>query len=189
MYRDGRESDTEQVARTVHVMNETPQAFTLVVQRKRIDDDDNSQLDIFINSDDETVVRGRFIYRAIATNLDELSDSALVHWYNQRGEASENRLKELRSDFAAARLPCGDFDANATWLMLSSIAYNLFALMRMVLPHGWSTARAPTVRLRLYDVAGQIVRHARQWTVKVNACHRQMMDEALDQIRGFPLLT
>ena len=188
VYRDGSESDTEQVARSVHVMNEIPQAFTLVVQRKRIDDDDNSQLDIFINSDDETVVRGRFIYRAIATNLDELSDSALVHWYNQRGEASENRLKELRSDFAAARLPCGDFDANAAWLMLSSIAYNLFALMRMVLPHGWSTARAPRVRLRLYDVAGQIVRHARQWTVKVNACHRQMMDEALDQIRGFPLL-
>ena len=188
VYRDGSESDTEQVARSVHVMNETPQAFTLVVQRKRIDDDDNSQLDIFINSDDETVVRGRFIYRAIATNLDELSDSALVHWYNQRGEASENRLKELRSDFAAARLPCGDFDANAAWLMLSCIAYNLFALMRMVLPHGWSTARAPRVRLRLYDVAGQIVRHARQWTVKVNACHRQMMDEALDQIRGFPLL-
>ena len=188
VYRDGSESDTEQVARTVHVMTKTPQAFTLVVQRKRIDDDDNSQLDIFINSDDETVVRGRFIYRAIATNLDELSDSALVHWYNQRGEASENRLKELRSDFAAARLPCGDFDANAAWLMLSCIAYNLFALMRMVLPHGWSTARAPRVRLRLYDVAGQIVRHARQWTVKVNACHRQMMDEALDQIRGFPLL-
>ena len=174
VYRDGSESDTEQVARTVHVMTKTPQAFTLVVQRKRIDD--------------ETVVRGRFIYRAIATNLDELSDSALVHWYNQRGEASENRLKELRSDFAAARLPCGDFDANAAWLMLSCIAYNLFALMRMVLPHGWSTARAPRVRLRLYDVAGQIVRHARQWTVKVNACHRQMMDEALDQIRGFPLL-
>ena len=72
--------------------------------------------------------------------------------------------------------------------MLSSIAYNLFALMRMVLPIGWSTARAPTVRLRLYDVAGQIMRHARQLTVKVNACHRQMIDEALAQIRGFPLL-
>ena len=120
-------------------MTKTPQAFTLVVQRKRIDDDDNSQLDIFINSDDETVARGRCIHRAIATNLDELSDSALVHWYNQRGETSENRLKELRSDFAAARLPCGDFDANAAWFMLSSIAYNLFALMRRVLPIGWST--------------------------------------------------
>ena len=32
--------------------------------------------------------------------LDELSDSALVHWYNQRGETSENRLKELRSEIA-----------------------------------------------------------------------------------------
>ena len=162
VYRDDSESDTEQVARSMHVMNETPQAFTLVVQRKRIDDDDNSQLDIFINSDDETVARGRYIYRAIATNLDELSDSEVVHWYNQRGEASENRLKELRSDFTAARLPCGDFHANAAWLMLSSIAYNIFALMRMVLPKLWSTARAPTVRLRLYDVAGQIVCHARQ---------------------------
>ena len=72
--------------------------------------------------------RGRYIYRAIATNLDELSDSALVHWYNQRGETSENRLKELRSNFVAANLPCGDFDANAAWLMLSSFAYNLFVL-------------------------------------------------------------
>ena len=69
--------------------------------------------------------------------------------------------------------------------MLSSIAYDLFALMRMVLPIWWSPARAPTVRLRLYDVAGQIVRHTRQWTVKVNACHRQMMDEALDQFEAF----
>ena len=72
--------------------------------------------------------------------------------------------------------------------MLSSKAYNLFALMRMVLPIWWSTARAPTVRLRLSDVAAQIVCHARQRTVKVNAFHCQKIDEALDQIRGFPLL-
>ena len=72
--------------------------------------------------------------------------------------------------------------------MLSSITYNLFALMRMVLPDSLSTARAPTVRLRLYDVAAMIVRHARQWTVKINACHRKVMDEALHHIRGFPLL-
>ena len=148
VYRDGSKSDTDQVTRTVHVMNETPQAFTLVVQRKRIDDDDNSQLEILLNRDEETAARGRYIYRAIATNLDKLSDSDLVHWYNQRGEASENRLKELRSDFAAARLPCGDFDANAAWLMLSSIAYNLFVLMRMVLPQEWSTARASPVLLQ-----------------------------------------
>ncbi len=84
--------------------------------------------------------------------------------------------------------PYTDFNANAAWLMLSSIAYGLFALMRMVLSNSLSTARAPTVCLRLYDVAALIVRHARQWTVKVNACHRKVMDEALDYIRGFALL-
>ena len=84
--------------------------------------------------------------------------------------------------------PYTEFNVNAAWLMLSSIAYDLFALMRMVLPNSLSTAGAPTVCLRLYDVAALIVRHARQWTVKVNACHRKVMDEALDHIRGFPLL-
>ena len=128
VYRDGSESDTEQVCRTLHVMTKTPQAFTLVVQRTRIDDDNNSQLDIFINNDDQTVARGRYMYCAIATNLDELSDSALVHWYNQRGESSENRLKELRSDFAVARLPCGDFDANAAWLMIKFDCLQLVCL-------------------------------------------------------------
>ena len=111
------------------------EAFTLIVQRKRIDDDENPYWNTLINSDDETGVRGHYKYRAIATNLDDLSDPEVVHFYNQRGEASENRIKELRSDFAAL-----------------------------------------------------IVRHARQWTVKVNACHRKVMDEVLDHIRGFPLL-
>ena len=131
VYRDGSESDTEQVCRTLHVMTKT-EAFTLIVQRKRIDDDENAYWDTLINSDDETGVRGHYKYRAIATNMDYFSDPEAVHFYNQRGEASENRIKELRSDFAAARLPCGDFHANAAWLMLmlSSIAYNLFALMR-----------------------------------------------------------
>ena len=104
VYRDGSESDTEQVCNTLHVMTKT-EAFPLVVQRKRIDDDENPYWNTLINSDDETGVRGPYKYRAIATNLDDLSDPEVVHFYNQRGEASENRIKKLRSNFAAARLP------------------------------------------------------------------------------------
>ena len=80
VYRDGSESDKEEVCRTLHVMTKTRQAFTLIVQRKRIDDDDNKQLEIFINSDDETVGRGRYMYRAIATNLEGLRTCA--QWEN-----------------------------------------------------------------------------------------------------------
>ena len=118
VYRDGCESDTEQVCHTLHVMTKT-EAFALVVQRKRVDDDENPYWDTLINSDDETGVRGHYKYRAIAINMDDLSDPEVVRFYNQRCEASENRIKELRSDFVAARSPCGDFHANAAWLMLS----------------------------------------------------------------------
>ena len=107
----------------MHVMTKT-EAFTLIVQRKHIDDDDNSQLDILINSDDETGVRGRNIYRAIATNKMSYHEVGIFI----TSVRSENRIKELRSDFAAARLPVMPMP----WLMLSSMAYNLFALMRMV---------------------------------------------------------
>ena len=72
VYRDGSESDTEQVCRMLHVMIKT-EAFTLVAQRKRIDDDENRYWDTLINSDDETEVRGHYKYRAIATNMDDLS--------------------------------------------------------------------------------------------------------------------
>ena len=49
----------------------------------------------------------------MATNRDELSDSEIIHWYNQRAEDSENRIEELKLDFGGDTLPCSDFNANA----------------------------------------------------------------------------
>ena len=59
---------------------------------------------------------GGYIYRAIATNRDHQSDSELVHWYNQRAEDSENRIKELKLDFGGDTLPCSDFQGKCTVL-------------------------------------------------------------------------
>jgi len=41
----------------------------------------------------------------IATNRDELSDSQIIHCYNQRAEDSENRIKELKLDFGGDNYP------------------------------------------------------------------------------------
>jgi hypothetical protein len=38
---------------------------------------------------------GEYVYQSIATNLEGLTDSEIIHFYNQRGEDSENRIKEL----------------------------------------------------------------------------------------------
>ncbi len=89
-----------------------------------------------------------------------------MHWYNQRGEDSENRIKELKSDFAGERLPCGQFDANALYFHLCVTAYNLLVLLRHSLPPEWHTCRAPTFRWRVYALAAKVVSHARRVYLK-----------------------
>ena len=75
----------------------------------------------------------------LQTNWDE---HKVVHFYNQRCETSENRIKELRSDFGGAHLPCSDFGANAAYFKLCAAACNLLALLRQLLPAGWESRRA-----------------------------------------------
>ncbi len=187
VYADGTQSQNEEVARTLHVMEDT-EAFTLVVQRKRIDKGDNTTLDTLIEGEDNSATRGEYIYRAIASNFDEKTNHEIVHWYNLRGETSENKIKQVRSDFAGARLPCGEFDANAIWFQLNALAYNLLCQLRWMLPAKWFTARAPRIRFHIYGVGAKIVRHARQLTIKVSQAQWQFIDEALRSIRSYPLL-
>ena len=69
--------------------------------------------------------------------------------YNQRAEDSENRIKELKLDFGGDTLPCPDFNANALYFLISALSYNLFALMRQLLPEELAHHRAMTLRWRL----------------------------------------
>lgn len=39
--------------------------------------------------DESAMTDGRYVYRALATNRDALTESEIVHWYNQRGEDSD----------------------------------------------------------------------------------------------------
>ena len=45
-----------------------------------------------------------FKYTVIATNRVE-SAQRVVAWYNQRGDCSENRIKELKIGFGMERMP------------------------------------------------------------------------------------
>lgn len=67
-------------------MNQTQKAFRLIVVRRP------QQADLF----DASVPRYR--YTAVASNRIE-SAAETLEWYAQRGEASENRIKELKLGF------------------------------------------------------------------------------------------
>jgi len=45
-------------------------------------------------------------YHVIASNRQESAESTVV-WYRQRGEVSENGIKELKIGFGMERMPCG----------------------------------------------------------------------------------
>lgn len=142
--REGQMIEGESTCRVVHTMDKSQHAFTVIVQRRKIQG--QLTLDLEDEMTSKVIQRGAYLYRAIATNRNEMTDSELVHWYNQRGEHSENRIKELKNDFGAERMPCSDFDANALYFSLCMLAYNLFALMRALLPARFESSRAKTIR-------------------------------------------
>jgi hypothetical protein len=66
------------------------------------------------------------------------------------------------------RLPCGTFAANAVFFRIGVLAYNLFVLFKLLaLPRAWSRCQVRTVRWRLYQMAGKVVRHAGAVILKV----------------------
>lgn len=159
------------IAETVHSMDETRAAFRLIVIRRPV------QTDLFEAEDpsqrDTAIVRNR------AESAEET-----VTWYNRRGEASENRIKELKCGFAMERMPCGTLEANAVFFRIGALAYNLFVLFkRLALPASWRKHQVQTLRWRLYHSAGKVVTHAGAVSLKVAAWLFALFEEIRTRCR------
>lgn len=142
------------VAETVHSMEQTDKAFRLIVVRYP------HQADL---------LEDRPRYHVIASNRTGSAADVLI-WYRQRGEHSENGIKELKIGFGMERMPCGQEKANAAFFRLGVIAHNLFVLFKSsALGEGWQRHQVATVRWRLFQIPGRIVRHAGAWVLKVAA--------------------
>jgi hypothetical protein len=142
------------VAETLHSMNGTKKAFRLIVVKHK------HQSELF---DDKPR------YHVIASNRVESTADTLI-WYRQRGEVSENGIKELKIGFGMERMPCGQFKANAAFFRIGVIAHNLFLLFKhSVLDANWLRHKVATVRWRLFHLPGKVVRHAGAWVLKVAA--------------------
>jgi hypothetical protein len=82
---------------------------------------------------DDPVI-GKYRYSALVTDLDL---PAVTVWRTYRGRADcENRIKELKYDFAADSFNMRDFWATEAALNTVMLAFNLMSLMRQVLLKG-----------------------------------------------------
>ena len=183
--KKGKEISGQDTYRTSFCIGKYEKAFTLIIQRTAIKGQANLDLDLDSQENSNAISQGGYVYRAIATNRDELSDSQVVHWYNQRAEDSENRIKELKLDFGGDTLPCSDFNANALYFLISSLSYNLFALMRQLLPEELAHHRAMTLRWRLYAIAAKVVKTGRQLFVKMQEKHQTLLERVLLALKEF----
>lgn len=181
--KQGEAMNDQHTYRMAHWISDYDNPFTLVIQRTKIEG--QVELDLADQEDCDEVITQGYIYRAIATNRESLSDSDIVHWYNQRAEDSENRIKELKLDFGGDVLPCSDFNANALYFLISALSFNVFALMRQLLPENLAHHRASTIRWRLYAMAGKVVKTARQVVLKLKHSHQALLRDVLDALRRF----
>lgn len=161
-----------EVAETLHAMEDTPEAFRLIVKRVR----ERSTTPLFRN-----MVSYR--YWVVATNFGpEWSPKQVLVWHQQRGHF-ENFFKELKNGVGAGYMPTGDLHANAVFFRVGVLAYNLFVgFKRDLLPASGLTWTLRTVRWKLFSMAGRIVRHARTLVLKLAVDAGSL--EFLSRIRG-----
>jgi hypothetical protein len=112
---------------------------------------------------------GRYQYRRWVTNLD-LSPAGVQHFYDGRA-AIEVRIRELREDFALTHIPTRRFTANALYLEIIRLAYNLVtAFQRLCLPDEWQTFTLQKLRHKLFLLLpGQLARPQNRPVLRLNS--------------------
>ncbi|MBD3839837.1 MAG: IS1380 family transposase, partial [Epsilonproteobacteria bacterium] len=159
-------SKFEDVSEFIHTMTKTNKAFRVIVIRRNITPMLPNLEDIL--TDEEKAHYHKERYYVLATNNNDLSSQEIIKLYRQRGETSENKIKELKNGFNMDYLPSGDFISNAFYFQIGTLAYNLFILFKTILDKNLAKHTIKTIRYKLYNIAGKLISHARKTVLKVN---------------------
>ena len=94
----------------------------------------------------------------------------LIRWHRGKAGTIEHAHDVLMNELAGATLPSQKFGANAAWLRLNVLLYNLLcAYKRIGLPEEFHAARPKRLRFVLFNGVGKIVRHARTLLLRLSS--------------------
>ena len=129
------------------------------------------------------LARGRYKVFGLVSDMIDWEGEELIRWHYERCGKSEQAHAGLKSDLAGGKLPSGRFGANAAWWWISVLAFNLNVIMKsLVLGKEWKPKRMKAIRFHLINIAGRVVRHSRQWLIRLAKDHPAL--ELLVGIRG-----
>lgn len=152
---DGTEADYH-VAETVHTMDNSAEAFRLVIKRSLR----THQADLF---------DGNYHYWIIATNIpaQQKDAQAILDFHNGRGEM-ERLIGELKHHYNLDHLPCGQFDANGLYFTIGLLAFTLVQLLkRHYFGTEWKRKSIRSLRYYWLHLPSRIVSHARYTIARV----------------------
>lgn len=108
----------------------------------------------------------RYIYRAWVSNLS-LSRGGVWHFYDGRA-GMELRIRELREDFTLRRIPTRAFGANALYLEVIRLAYNVVtAFQNTCVPEHWRNLTLSGLRYKLLWLPGELTRPQNRPTLRL----------------------
>ena len=168
-------SPKEHIAEFMHTMGEADNAFRMIVVKKDITPV-LPELDDYLSKETKEQLY-KEMYYTVATNDFELSAKEILALHRQRGETSENKIKELKNGFNMSYLPTSNFEANAFYFAIGTLAHNLFLLFKQILDKSLQHHTVKTIRYKLYHIAGKVTSHARQITLEVNEQFVQLLQD------------
>jgi hypothetical protein len=129
----------------------------------------------------------RYKVYALVTTLDseKWQGDEVIWWLRGRCGRSEQAHDVMKHDLAGGTFPSGLLGANAAWWAIMLIAFNLNTMMkRLVLGRTWVRRRMKAIRFYLVNVAGRVVHHARQLSMRVACPALERLEDARERIHA-----
>ncbi len=134
-------------------------SYRLVVSRIKRKD---KQSDIFSGK--------AYMYRAIITSDDEMSNKEVTSFYNQRG-SSERIFDAMNNDFGWSKLPCSFLNENTSFMIMTALYANFYNFMieRFSEKISWlkSNFRMKKFIFRFITVAANWIKTGRKYVLKL----------------------
>ena len=160
-----------EIAEFEHHPHDWPHARRCIVARRLIEETDPEPTLFTLE---------RYAYRAWHTNLP-LTAAGVWHFYDGRA-GMEPRIREIREDLALRKIPTRAFAANALYMEVVRLAYNLVtAFQRMCLPVEWQSMTLSKLRHKFLWLPGELTRPQNRPTLR-------LANSPLTQKRGDEIL-
>ena len=119
-----------------------------------------------------------------------LTPAGIWHFYDGRA-AMEPRIGELRENYALRKIPTRSFAANALYLEILRLAYNLVtAFQRTCLDTSWQNLTLPTLRYKLFLLPGELIRPQNRPVLRLrrSSLLQHLADDILRKIKRVPAI-